>query len=276
MCLSMKSFQFSFMKTTYLLAAISALLFSCESDSEEQINTLGTGISFSLAEYLDPQQKNLTFKFLTEKDFPCINYRITHQVQQVGNTIAVELTGIEKADVCLEAIGPATAFIDMSNLAEGDYELIIKVGEAITNQGTLTVTPQSYQVSMEEPEALIIENTELLRIPANVIWGTVRYNTQQKVKGLYDHLISSLRGVGAADKRLSEGNYYYFEVDASGRIRPKNAALDMAEEPFLMEFSGGDDQIANVLGQIESLYGEEAIVRVYNAKGEEFKSGQSY
>lgn len=261
------------MKTTYFLIIASILLFSCESESEEQINTLGSEISFSLAEYLDPQQKNLTFKFLTEKDFPCINYQISHQVQRVGNIITIELTDVEKADVCLDAIGPATAFIDMGNLPEGDYNLLIKVGEAITNQGTLSVTPQSYQLSMEEPEGLIVENIELLRIPDNVIWGTIKYIAQQKTKGLYDNLMSSLQGIGATEKRLSEGNYYYFDVDVSGRIRPKNAVLDnLTEEPFLMEFSGNDDQLVNVLGQMENIYGEGAMIRIYNAKGEEFTS----
>lgn len=264
------------MKTTYLLTAISALLFSCESEPEEQINTLGSEISLSIAEYLDPQQKNLTFKFLTEKDFPCINYRIAHQVQRIGNTITVELTGIEEADVCLDAIGPATAFVDFSNLAEGDYELIIKVGEAISNQGVLSVSPDAYQVFMEEPKGLVIENAELLRIPDNIIWGTIKYDAQQKAKGLYTDLMSSLQGIGAREKRLSEGNYYYFDVDATGRIRPKNAAVDVAEEPFVMEFSGDTDQLVNVLGQISKLYGEEAMVRIYNTKGEEFKNLHTY
>lgn len=164
-----KSCRFNYMKTTYFLFIISVLLFSCESEPEEQVNTLGSEIILSLAEYLEPQEKTLSFKFLSEKDFPCINYQISHNMQRTGNTITIELSSIEKADVCLDAIGPATAFVDVSNLPEGDYDLTIKVGKAISNHGTLSVTPQAYKLSIKEPQGLIIENKTLSRVPDNVI-----------------------------------------------------------------------------------------------------------
>ncbi len=272
MCLSNISYYPFHMKPTHLLLFFSILLISCEGESEEQVNTLGSDVSISLAEYLEPQERTLTFKFLTEKDFPCINYQISHAVQRMGNTISIELTGVEKADVCLDAIGPASAFIDVGNLSEGDYELIIKVGHELVNQGTLKVTSQAYHLTMEQPEGLLLENTDLLRIPDNTIWGTLKYEPEQKNKGVYQTLLSNLEAVGATEKRLDEGDYYYFDVDAAGRIQQRNNTADLWEEALLLEFNGSNDQITQVLQQMKQTFNDQISIRLYNAKGEEFKS----
>lgn len=272
MCLSIKSYQSFGMKIIPLLFLISVLLFSCESESVEQVNTLGSEISISLAEYLEPQQRTLTFKFLTEKDFPCINYQISHDIQREGQAIHITLSSIEKADVCLNAIGPATAFIDVGNLPEGDYDLTIQLGQAITNYGALSVTPEAYKLSIEEPQGLLVENPELLRIPKDVIWGTVKYLSGQQNKNLYEAFLGSLEGIGASEKRLTEGNYFYFDIDATGKIRANQSVPDRVEIPFLMEFNGDEDQVIRVLNQMSQTFGEEVVIRVYNSRGEEFKS----
>lgn len=260
------------MKATYFLFIISVLFFSCESGPEEQVNTLGSEISLSLAEYPEPQEKTLSFKFLTEKDFPCINYQISHNMQRAGNTITIELTSIEKADVCLNAIGPATAFIDVGNLPEGDYDLTIRLGKSISNHGTLSVTPQAYSLAFEEARGLIVENKELLRVPDDVIWGTVKFLTGQQNENLYDAFLSAMESIGASEKRLKEGDYFYFDIDASGKIYQRSSLNDRMENYFLMEFNGNEKQIINVLNQMVRTFGDEAMIRLYNAKGEVFKS----
>lgn len=271
-CLSGKSFLIYSMKTTCLLSLVAVLLFSCESEPDEAVNTLGSDINFSLAEYLEPGQQTLTFKFLTSQDYPCINYRIAHQVYKAAQSIHIELTGIEKADVCLDAIGPATAFVDVGSLAEGDYALTVAIGESILNQGTLSVTPEAYELSIENSEGLILENTELLRIPDHLLWVTLRYPPGQAVKNAQSELLTALASIGASEKKLSEGNYFYFEVGSSGKIRPQTSNPGMTEDAFLMEFSGDSKQLKQVLQQMNQTFGEVVSIRMYNARGEEFSN----
>ncbi len=271
-CLSGKGSLILSMKTTCLLSLAALLLFACESEPDEAINTLGSDISFSLSEYLEPGQQTLTFKFLTAQDYPCINYRIAHQVYKASQSIHIELTGVEKADVCLDAIGPATAFVDIGSLAEGDYALTIAIGESILNQGTLSVTPEAYELMVENPEGLILENTELLRIPDKLLWGTLRYQPGQAVKNAQSELLTALTSIGAAEKKLAEGNYFYFEVGGSGKIRSQTSNPGMAEDAFLMEFSGDSKQLKQVLQRMNQTFGEAVTIRMYNARGEEFSN----
>lgn len=264
------------MKPILILFAVSLVFFSCESDTDEQVNTLGvstlgSAVRFSLAEYLDANENNLTFKFLTDKDFPCINYQIAQHMERAGKQITISLEEIQKADVCLEASGPATAFIDLENLTEGNYDLTINIGEFISSKGKLLVTDKAYQLKMEASEGLIVERHILHRIPDHVIWGTIRYADRLRAKGLYHMLMTSLQGAGASEKRLPEGDYYYFDVDAGGRLRTGNAGQE-PEDTFILEFNGSNEQIQTILRQVEQVYGEDAMVRIYNAVGDEFKT----
>ncbi len=65
------------MKSIFILFAVSSIFFSCERESDEQVNTLGSAVRFSLAEYPGAYQNNLTLKFLTSKDFPL--YQLSDQ-----------------------------------------------------------------------------------------------------------------------------------------------------------------------------------------------------
>ncbi len=190
-------------------------------------------------------------------------------MEQAGNQITISLQKIEKADVCLDASGPATAFVDLKNLAEGNYNLTINIGKSMSSLGKLMVTDKAYELDMEASEDLLIDQPVLRRIPDRVIWGTVRYTNQQQTQELRTVLLNSLRNAGAAEKSLPEGDYYYFDVDAVGKLKIDSEG---AENTFLMEFGGSDDQLASILKQVEQTYGAQASVRIYNTAGDEFST----
>lgn len=116
-----------------------------------------------------------------------------------------------------------------------------------------------------------MEGNILRRIPDRVIWGTVRYDDARQADALYETLMASLRGIGAAEKRLPEGSYYYFEVDATGKLRLGEAGHEQ-QNTFVLEFAGSSEQLQTVLQQVAQQYGEQAMVRIYNTSGEEFTS----
>lgn len=253
-----------------LLFLSSVLLSSCNDAPElESVNTLGTDVQFSMAEYFEPGQRTLSFKFLTQKDFPCINYRIKSEHQLEGHEIRIRLTEVEGADVCLEAIAPASTFLDLGELNHGKYPITIEVGEALVNTGTLTVTEDDFALLMNEEDGLIIQTPRLRRIPTGVIWGRVQATERTMTPGVAQHFAERLQRVGALPRTLAEGDYGYFAVDPSGTITLPAAPN---ESFFLLDYRGELSQLESSMQEIRETYGDEVSVSLRTADGDELKS----
>ena len=257
--------------TTGLLSAI--LLFSCDDAAKfEQVNTLGTDVQFSMAEYFEPGHRTLSFKFLTQKDFPCINYRIKSDYRMEGETLVISLSEVQGADVCLEAIAPATSFLDVGELAIGEYSVVIEVGEALTNTGTLTVSAESFDLVMNQEQGLFIETPRLLRIPSGMVWGTVYASEPNVVGGATQDVLNRLQGLGATAPLLPEGDYGYFSVDASSTVINSSVSADRTESMFLLDYEGKSADLVRLIEEIADTYEGHVAVSLRTAAGDELKS----
>ncbi|WPP49530.1 hypothetical protein [Catalinimonas niigatensis] len=247
------------------------LIFSCEGEEALPSNTLGSEIEMSMAEYIDTDKRTLTLKFLTRKDFPCINYRIKHEVMVDHQLVNIVLEKVEAADVCLDAIGPAFAFIDLGQLTEKEYDLQIQLGESIINHGTLVVSKESYQLSLNENQGIELLNPNLNRIPSQAVWGLIKYQNEEQNKKLLGFFNEAMEIAGATDKKFAEGDYGYFQVNSEGKIIQPQEQSDINEQSFLFDFSGEDDDLQQVLQQINSNF-DDVQLRFYNAQGEELRN----
>ena len=262
------------MKLTIAICLLSGMfLLSCDDAAEsERVNTLGTDVQFSMAEYFEPGHRTLSFKFLTQKDFPCINYRIKSEYRMQGETLVISLSEVEGADVCLEAIAPATSFLDVGELATGEYPVVIEVGEALSNTGTLTVTAKSFDLVMNEEQGLIIETPRVLRIPDGMIWGNVYASKPDAVRSVTQDVLNQLQGLGATSKMLLEGDYGYFSVDASGNIVDASVSSERTESMFLLDYPGEPSNLDRLISEVASAYDGKVAISLRTAAGDELKS----
>ena len=274
-CLIFKDLVTVNMKSTipvFLLAGL--LFFSCDdADEVESVNTLGTDVQLSMAEYFEPGQRTLSFKFLTQKDFPCINYRIKSEYRREGSSLMISLSEVEGADVCLEAIAPASSFLDVGELVSGEYPIVIEVGESLTNTGTLTVTEDFFGVVMNEEDGLIVQTPRILRVPQGVIWGSVRLLSQERLAMLLQNFLNQLQSLGASPKQLSEGDYGYFSVDATGAMSASSAFAGQSERMFLLDYQGETADLTRTMSEYIEDYGDEVSISLRTADGDELKSG---
>lgn len=255
----MKSFVFAFLFALFLL--------SCDDAPEaESVNTLGTDVQVSMAEYFEPGQRTLSFKFLTQKDFPCINYRIKSEYRTEGQEISIVLSEVEGADVCLEAMAPAASFIDLGELASGDYSLTIRIGESLINTGTLSVTESSFALIMDETIGLIVETPQVLRIPKDVIWGRVRSSESATAQSTAQNIVEKMQRAGAVPRTLPAGNYGYFTVDQAGNVALPNAKR---ERVFLLDYPGEAEAVLSLLNKIVSNLDENTSVSLHTTTGDE-------
>lgn len=60
---------------------------------------------------------------VTEKEFQCLNYSIDNSILREKKIITVNFTDVSILGICLTALGPAKAEIDLDELERGDYIL---------------------------------------------------------------------------------------------------------------------------------------------------------
>jgi len=262
----MKSISFAFLVTLLLLFV------QCESENAQPVNTLGTEVELSMTEFIDQDERNLTLKFLTRKDFPCINYQIKHQLFSDDQSVRIVLEKVEEADVCLDAIGPASAFVELGNLPHNEYNLTIQLGESVIKSGTLTVNKEAYRIDLHDTEGITLATPELRRIPQQTIWGNVKFESDDKYKDLIKFFEQSLDQAGANDKKYAEGDYGYFRVGADGKIQPPSENRELQREHgFLFDFNGDAEDLEGVLKQVNQQY-QGVQIRIYDNQGREFRN----
>ena len=257
------------MKSIILFCSSALLFFSCDDASEiELVNTLGTDVKVSMTEYFESDERTLSFKFLTQKDYPCINYRIKSDYQAEGQAINISLSEVQGADVCLEAIAPAASFIDLGELAFGDYPITIQIGESLVNTGTLSVTEGFFELAMNETTGLLIENSQILRIPKGMIWGYVRSAEPATAQSIAQNMVERMQSIGATVRMLPAGDYGYFAVDQAG-----NATLPHTESGsvFLLDYPGEVNNAAVLIEEAMNSLDEGVSISLRTTTGDELQ-----
>ena len=89
--------------------------------------------------------RTLQLYFSTTKIYPCCNYPIDLSWKRSSNIIDISFKGIIKTELCLTALGPATATIDLSALSNGTYRLNFQDGN-LKRSGELIVSSNSYKI----------------------------------------------------------------------------------------------------------------------------------
>lgn len=254
----------------FLACFLAISLLACDDSAElEAVNTLGTDVQFSMAEYIESGQRTLSFKFLTTEEYPCINYRIASELRREGSDITVSLREIQGADVCLEAVAPAASFLDVGELSPGEYPITIEVGTSLANSGTLLVTGEAIELLMGQTEGLIVPTLRMLRVPQDVIWGTVQASA--KHAGVGNQFMQRLRSLGATSKILPEGDYGYFSVDAIGNPMPSSLTPGQ-DDLFVLGFRGEASNLEQLVNEMAATYDHQVTVSVRTSRGDEFRS----
>ncbi|MGD1891886.1 MAG: hypothetical protein ACFB15_15015 [Cyclobacteriaceae bacterium] len=260
------------MKLATLIIPLCIFLFlSCEEAEEEAINTLGTDVQVEMGEYLNDSQRTLMFKFFTTRDFGCINHRISYAMQQNTDELVIALEEVKEPEACLKAMGPASAFVEVGALNIGEYDFTLNIGQAISNTGMLTVTPEAYELALYDELGMTIESVALQRVPKGAVWGTVQF-FQERNDTFAKSFVNQLTRLGATTDKFNEGDYGFFQVDASGKITQPTFTLENPPFTFLLNNRGEQQELVSLLSEVHRNYGEEIAIRLRTADGEEFRS----
>jgi hypothetical protein len=227
-------------------------------------------IRVGMQENLGAGSKTLTFTCSTEKIYPCCNYSITNNFFVSGRSISVYFTGISKPEICLTALGPATAAINLGSLEGGTYALSIAVNNHVFRTD-LTVSGTSYSIGTPDAPWVIFPEPDLLRVPDGTIWGGVGYHVSGSAH-LAQSFVDSLASLGAHTQRYRSGDYGYFVIDSTGTIEPPENGGYHFFRPFILQGPPSLDPVRSLVGRYGKNFGDSLYVSLYGCHGEAFFS----
>lgn len=118
---------------------ILSLFFACNNDDLGLERPIDSHLKIELREWISAEKQGLHLYAATEKIYPCVNYPLMFNQRFERKRIIIIFTGVIETNVCLTALGPATATVDLSHLEKGIYELELNNG-ALKNHGKLVIT----------------------------------------------------------------------------------------------------------------------------------------
>ena len=127
-------------------------------------------------ETVDSTKKTLFFKCFTEKIFECSNYSIQTTYTLTKDKITINFFQIEKPNICLTSLEPASTLVKLEGLTNKLYEVELNFG-ATKITGQLNISASSFKATLPIQTKVQFVNSDLSRIPNNTIYGTVHYHT---------------------------------------------------------------------------------------------------
>lgn len=230
---------------------------------------------------MESSSQALQMYFSTTKSYSCCNYPIDLSWKKSSNTIDIVFKGVIKADLCLTAIGPATASIDLGVLNNGTYQLNF-YNEQVKQSGKLIVSSEGYKTNFADNSNFRFTTMTLNKRPENTIWLAISYREEEVLSSF----LEALMNLGASEKTFSRGYYSFntryqwlysgFVVEENGDItylpditNPGGGAWGyLFIQSFVFHFTGDSTNIEQLVKQ----YKEQMEIRVYTDKGEQFLS----
>ena len=246
----------------------SILFFSCSKNKTAPV--LNENVKIKMIEDIDSSKKTLTLQCFTEKIFGCSNYYMKHRFSIAGNKITINFIEIDKPDICLTSLGPASATIHLENLPDKDYDLEIGTGDT-TIAGQLKVSNASYKVIFPAQSRIQFINPDLNRIPANIIWGTVHYHAGA-TSSIVQNFTDSLQISGAVASTYLPGNYSGFQIESNGQIKQVQDPGYNFTRYFIYQFSGNSLPLKGLVRRFGINNPNALLITLYTTKGETFMS----
>jgi hypothetical protein len=241
--------------------------------NEQKSGAIDSPVQVSLAQDLTPDGAMLVVSSATVRIYPCVNAWILHETVINGNLITIHLTGIFQPEICLTALGPATASISLNSLAEGEYSIDFIVNNYISSF-KLGVTAETYSLTGSSTPWIQLKQPVLGRIPRGTIWGCIGYGTGDDGEPTPSPFVVliALQEAGGTDLALSPGDYGHFEIDEEGNlVTPSNLPYP-AVRTFLMRYDGAESDLEEIVDWVGKTYGAYLGVELNTDKGGRYYS----
>lgn len=251
---------------------ILSLFFACSNDDLDLKSAIDSNIKIELRELLSPNKRELHLYAVTEKIYPCMNYPLTFDQHFEKNSVSITFTEVIEVGICLTALGPARAFIDLSHLRNGVYDFELNNG-ALKNIGKLTITDAEATLEFFTQNGIEVIREATMRVPEATYWGTIGYHSEESVEKVNEFLaqLKNIAGVGSV--KQEPGDYFFYQIDQNGEIitRTENSGYHFVKA-FIFQIEGEEEKAMEEIISIATSYLDEMYINIETYKGERFNN----
>ena len=227
-------------------------------------------LKIKMYETVDSTKKTLFFKCFTEKIFECSNYSIQATYKLTNDKITINFIQIEKPNICLTSVGPASTLIKLEGLTNKLYEVELNFG-ATKITGQLNISASSFKATLPTQTKVQFVNPDLGRIPNNTIYGKVHYHTAATTSTV-QKFIDSLQFYGAISTLYPQGDYVNFQIESNGQIKQVQDLGYYFTRYYIFNYSNNSGQINRLIKRVGISYANDVLITLNTAKGETFTS----
>lgn len=207
------------------------------------IPVLDEEFTLDLWEYLGQEPASgLAVRLSSTTEQPCLNTTVLSRFERVSSLLSLTLFDIAQPEVCDPGIAPATGEERLDGVEIGIFTLEVAIRDIVTNTGKLIITPNYYQVQMNETAGIKWLHTELRRVPANTLWGFLTYTTpaQRDYAALWlnNNVIANSQSM-----TLVDGYYGHYEVTNGGTALHVQDMPASGAIPFIVRYVGDSSAI---------------------------------
>ena len=198
-----------------LLVALSGSLIlssACKKNSDFQGTLIDVPKDFNakMWQVLTDDGGDFAIVLSTIKTQNCNNTAINAFPNIYGSHVILTIKDLTASSNCLGNGDVARDTIDGSHLTNGIYDFQLNLKDAVFNKGILTVSDNKFTLAMDTQNGIIVDATDLTRVPNNIIWGLVNYDNGSDAQA--DQFLSDLKS-DAHNITLDNGEYGHFQIN---------------------------------------------------------------
>ena len=234
------------------------------------ILVLDSNYRIGMREVLVGDQRELRFSLAISEARQCAEASIEHRLNLDNQSLRLDLGGIVQPVGCVPATSDAATLTAPVVLPANLYTLRIGLGESVTNEGLLRITPESYALELQERTGIELESEVLLRLPRDLVWGYVNFSDPASANAVQNRIYTDLLDLGAETVNLEKGYYGYFRTGNNGTLLIPGA--NEQGLTFAYRLPGNDDKLtlAALAEAWRTDLGPTVTVGLFNTAGEEF------
>ena len=241
---------------------------ACKKNSDFQGNLIDVPKDFNakMWQLLTDDGGDFALVLSTTKTQACNNTVVNAFPNVYGNNVIVTIKDLTAPTNCSGTGDMARDTAYVSHLANGKYDFQLNLKDAVFNKGTLTVTDSKYTLAMDTQNGIIADESDLMRIPSNIVWGLVNFDNGSDIQA--DQFLSDLKSV-AHIISLENGEYGHFQINNNAISLPAEAQIARPNtKKFFFKLDNSINNLSDVVQKYRRQYGTKMnlTVNTWNEK----------
>ncbi len=242
------------------LLAIS--LAACQKDKD--MHDLSGTVMLELRELAADGERKFGLYAETKEEYPCLNFLIDYDLTHTSDGTHLHLSGVKAPTVCLTALGPAKAFVDLGKMDDGLHQLQFMLNEEYS-EVNLLVSKEVVMANMVtiHPVSLEFSEHEMYRLADNHAWGYIHAKSTKPDKEM-GAFFQELWELGATEENPDPGNYGFFRITEGAWHYYDHMHQYQPQNPFVFQFDDAFEQLSDLADDYSAHY----VIVLYDALGQ--------